>query len=160
MKTAFIDRDGTIIQNTAFINTPEQMIDRCFVRGAVKGMMNLQHHGWQLVVVTNQGGVGKGFLTEPTLREINAVLIGRLAERGIKLKNFRYCPHAPEDGCDCRKPSPGMLFRSVVEDYATLHESIMIGDDDRDMECGKLAGVRACYQVTKEEGWNAFDLSE
>lgn len=160
MKTAFIDRDGTIVQNSGFINSPQQMVQRPFVRLAIRGMQNLIDCGWQIIVVTNQGGVGAGFITESTLREINALLIGRLAERGIFLRNFRYCPHHPQAKCGCRKPLPGMLQLSAAEDDATLEESIMIGDDDCDIAAGQAAGVKATYRVGSEAGWEAFDLSK
>lgn len=158
MKTAFIDRDGTIIDNAGYVNTVEQMLAKRFVPGALEGMRRLRNLGYQIVIVSNQGGVGAGFLTEATLREINAALLGRLAEHGLYVRNFRYCPHHPEAKCGCRKPLPGMLQLAAAEDDATLCESIMIGDQDCDVVAGAAANVKLCFRVSPE-GWGDLDAT-
>lgn len=153
MKTAFIDRDGTIIENTGFVNTVEDLLAKRFTIGAISGMKSLRARGYQLVIVSNQSVVGIGVITEATLREINAALLGRLGEHGIYVRNFRYCPHAPEAGCACRKPMPGMLLDSALEDGAELSQSIMIGDQECDMEAGKRAGVKRTILVPSSGSW-------
>jgi D-glycero-D-manno-heptose 1,7-bisphosphate phosphatase len=152
---AFLDRDGTIIDQTnGYINYPEQMACVDFLPGAVDAIRRLQENGYQLHVVTNQGGVGAGFLSETSLAQIHMVLWDRLRDLGVHLQSIKSCKHKPDAGCECRKPKPGMILEIAHRFDVDLHRSIMIGNDVTDVQAGQAAGC-ASYLLTR---WDALDL--
>jgi D-glycero-D-manno-heptose 1,7-bisphosphate phosphatase len=153
---AFLDRDGTIVdQSGGFLNNVDQMGAAPFLTGAVDAMRRLQEIGYQLHVVTNQGGVGMGYLTELTLCEMHLVLFDRLKHEGVNLSSIKSCQHRPDAGCDCRKPKPGMLLSIAQRFQIDLGRSIMIGNDATDVTAGVAAGCKS-YLLTD---WQSLDLS-
>jgi D-glycero-D-manno-heptose 1,7-bisphosphate phosphatase len=159
---AFLDRDGTITdQSGGFLNTPEQMQAVPFMPGAVEALKRLQALGYQLHVVTNQGGVGAGYVTEFTLCEMHLVLFDRLKAQGVHLSSIKSCKHKPDAGCECRKPKPGMLHSISQRFSIDLSRSVMIGNDPTDVQAGDAAGCRRSYLLTPERGWKELmDLYE
>jgi histidinol-phosphate phosphatase family protein len=156
-RAAFLDRDGTIFENQGFVNTEADARGMPFVPGAVGKIQQLESLGFAPVIITNQGGVGRGFLTEETLGKITDVLACRLYIWGIRAPTF-YCPHDPDAGCACRKPKPGLILRAAEELDLDISASIMIGDRQSDVDAGKAAGCQASYLLGPER-WAAFDLS-
>jgi len=153
---AFLDRDGTIIdQSSGFLNNVDQMRFVDFLPGAVDALRRLQAIGYQLHVVTNQGGVGAGFLTELVLCEMHLVLFERLNSEGVHLSSIKSCKHKPDAGCNCRKPKPGMLHSIAQRFEIDLPNSIMIGNDVTDVAAGNAAGCRS-YLLSR---WQDLDLS-
>jgi len=115
-RTAFLDRDGTIIEDLGYLGDPERIH---FIPGAIEAMRVLRAAGYRLVLVTNQAGVARGLITEGDVRRVNDRLRQLLAEAGVLLDAIYYCPHHAEVGppeyrlaCDCRKPGPGMVERA------------------------------------------------
>ncbi len=157
LRAAFLDRDGTIFENQGFVNTVEDA--RCvpWVPGVMGVICRLENLGYKPVIITNQGGVGRGFLTEETLGEITEVLALRMSSWTQPPPTF-YCPHDPDAGCACRKPKPGLILRAAEELDLDISASIMIGDQQSDVDAGKAAGCRASYLLGPER-WAAFDLS-
>jgi D-glycero-D-manno-heptose 1,7-bisphosphate phosphatase len=152
---AFLDRDGTITdQSGGFLNTPEQMAAVPFMPGAIDALKRLQGLGYQLHVVTNQGGVGAGFITDYCLAEMHLVLFDRLQAEGVRLSSIKACKHKPDAGCGCRKPRPGLLLAQALRFGLDLPNSIMIGNDPTDVQAGQRAGCRS-YLLTR---WDALDL--
>lgn len=160
-KAAFLDRDGTIIEQTEFVNTPEQMVAAPLLPGVIEGLKALQAAGFVLIIVTNQGGVTKGFLTEGTLVRMHRVLCERLEKEGVQIWSVRHCPHywEPHEAplCVCRKPFPGMLTFMRDRYGLEMRASIMIGDQDIDVQAGKAAGCGRAYKLSS---WAAFDLEK
>lgn len=153
---AFLDRDGTIVdQSGGYLNNVDQMRAVDFLPGAVDALRRLQEIGYQLHVVTNQGGVGAGYLNELTLCEMHLVLYERLQNEGVRLSSIKSCKHKPDAGCECRKPKPGMLLSTAKRFDVDLARSIMIGNDATDVEAGVAAGC-ASYLLTR---WQDLDLS-
>jgi len=149
---AFLDRDGTIIEDVHYLPDPGEIR---LLPGAAEGMSLLREAGYRLICVTNQSGVARGILTERKLHEIHATLQRMLAERGVALDDVYYCPHLPEGAvaayareCDCRKPKPGMLIRAAEEHGIALAGSVLIGDSERDIEAGRAAGCRTVRIVS------------
>jgi D-glycero-D-manno-heptose 1,7-bisphosphate phosphatase len=129
---AFLDRDGTIIEDPGYLRDPEGIQ---FIPGAIDALQALQRAGYRLVLVTNQAGVARGLLTEDDVRRVNERLTALLAEAGVHLDRIYYCPHHPEYGppeyrreCDCRKPRPGMVHRAVRDLGLDPSRSVAIGD--------------------------------
>ena len=135
--TAFLDRDGTIIEDLGYLGDPERIH---FIPGAIDAMRALRAAGYRLVLVTNQAGVARGLITEEDVRRVNDRLRQLLAETGVVLDAIYYCPHHAEIGppayrlaCDCRKPGPGMVERARQDLGVNPARSVIIGDHGSDM---------------------------
>lgn len=139
-RLALLDRDGTIIVDKVYLSDPDGI---AFAPGAIEGMRLLRDAGFALVLITNQSGIARGFFDAATLKRIHDRLVSMLAAEGLRLEAIYVCPHQPGDGCDCRKPAPGMLRRAMRELGFGPDEAVMIGDSDADMGAAEAAGVRA-----------------
>ena len=135
-RTAFLDRDGTIIEDLGYLGDPERIH---FIPGAIEAMRALRGAGYRLVLVTNQAGVARGLITEGDVRRVNDRLRQLLAETGVVLDAIYYCPHHAEIGppeyrlaCDCRKPGPGMVERARQDLGVNPARSVIIGDHGSD----------------------------
>ena len=135
----FLDRDGTLIEDVGFPRDPELVR---LVDGAAAALRRLAAANLCLVVVSNQSGIGRGLITVDEARSVHERFIGLIADEGIVLDGSKYCPHPPEAGCDCRKPSPGMLLEAARDLRLDLGRSFMIGDKVSDVEAGERAGCR------------------
>jgi KDO2-lipid IV(A) lauroyltransferase len=129
---AFLDRDGTIIEDPGYLRDPEKIQ---FIPGSIDALRDLQRAGYRLVLVSNQAGVARGLLSETDVRRVNDRLSTLLAEAGVRLDGVYYCPHHPDYGppeyrrdCDCRKPRPGMVQRATRDLNLDPSRSVVIGD--------------------------------
>ena len=138
--TVFLDRDGTINREVHYLSDPDQLE---LLPGAAEGLRALCQAGHTLVVVSNQSPIGRGVFTEDRLREINARLSNMLAAEGVTISGWYWCPHTPEDNCDCRKPAPGMFLRARDEMGVILEKSWIVGDRLGDLRAGRAVGSRA-----------------
>lgn len=152
VKAVFLDRDGTVIEDVGYPRDPEQVR---LLPGAAEALERLRRAGFALVVVSNQSGIGRGLVTEEEAAAVHRRFVSALAERGIELAGAFYCPHAPADGCSCRKPSPELLRRAADELHLDLECSFMVGDKDSDVEAGRRAGCAAVLIASTGDGWNA-----
>jgi len=138
-RAVFLDRDGTIARDVHYCRRVEDFEILPTVPQAIR---QLNECGFEVVVVTNQSGVARGYFTEETLLQIHQHMRQELAEYGARVDAIYYCPHHPDDMCDCAKPRPGLLLRAAEELGIDLRRSFMIGDAVRDIEAGKTAGCR------------------
>ena len=146
IKAVFLDKDGTLIEDVPYNVDPERIQ---LTRGAVEGLKLLHAAGYQLIVITNQSGVARGYFPESALLAVEERSRQLLAEIGVSLAGFYYCPHHP-DGvvpelaitCSCRKPEPGMLFHAADKHGIDIPESWFVGDILNDVEAGRRAGCR------------------
>ena len=156
-KTIFIDRDGTINKRppkAQYVQKPEDFI---WLNRAEEGIALLKKKGYRVLLVSNQPGIARGALTEKTLDEIHKKMQEDLRkDEGCEIDDLFVCPHNWDDGCDCRKPKPGMFYQAQKKYSLNLHNCIMIGDDERDIEAGNAAGC-TCFQVTDEN--SLFDIA-
>ncbi len=135
----FVDRDDTLMVDVSYCNDPEKVE---LLPLAAEGLSLLSGAGFVIVVVTNQSGLGRGYFTEKDLQEVNERLRAELRALGADYDALYYCPHKPDDGCNCRKPSPGLILRAASEQDLDLASSYTIGDREWDIEAGKAAGTR------------------
>lgn len=135
----FVDRDDTLMVDVKYCDNPELVQ---LMPGAAEGLRSLRKAGYKIVVITNQSGVGRGLFSLETLQKVNEKLRSDLRERGADYDALYYCPHTPEDGCDCRKPKPGLLLRAARELGIDLSSSYVIGDRELDIQAGRAAGTR------------------
>jgi len=135
----FLDRDGTIIKHVDYPRDPE-LVE--LMPGAGLVLSELRSLGYLLVLVSNQSGIGRGLITREEAKMVHEEVVRQLAVHNVQLHAALYCPHAPADGCSCRKPSPGLLLQAAREAHVDLSRSIMIGDKLIDVAAGRLAGCR------------------
>lgn len=135
-----LDRDGVInVDSPAYIKDADEWIP---IAGALDAIARLKREGWLVGVCSNQAGIGRGILSEGALARIHQRMAERLAEHGAALDGLRYCPHHPDDGCDCRKPRPGMLLSLMSELHADPAQTLFVGDQMKDLAAARAAGCR------------------
>jgi D-glycero-D-manno-heptose 1,7-bisphosphate phosphatase len=142
----FIDKDGTLIENVPY-NVDPHKIRLC--EGAIEGLKLLQSVNHQLIVITNQSGIARGYFAESALDVVETRLQELLQPHHLRLDGFYYCPHHPSGtvapyaiDCQCRKPRPGLLYQAAQEQAIDLAQSWFIGDILNDIEAGRAAGCR------------------
>lgn len=144
-KAVFLDRDGTVIEEKDFIRTPEEIE---FVPGSIEAIKLLRNLGYKIVVVSNQSGIGRGILTEKIVTDVNASFLRRLEDEDAAADALYFCPHHPDDNCDCRKPKTGMIERAVGELGLDLENAVVIGDKLADVKLGKNIGATTVLVLT------------
>ena len=136
----FVDRDGVINQNLAeYVRSWEAF---SFLPGARGALRRLHEAGWPTVVVTNQSGVGRGVLPLEQVAEIHERMRAAIEEAGGRVAAVMLCPHHPDEGCDCRKPAPGLLREAAELLSIDLARSWMVGDHPTDAAAARAAGCR------------------
>lgn len=137
-RAIFFDRDGTLNVERNYVHTPREWE---WIPGAVEALSRAAALGFRTVIVTNQSGVGRGYYDRGAVESLHAWVAGALAERGVAVGGFYYCPHLEADRCDCRKPAPGMLVRAAKELNIDLSRSYLIGDKMADVDAARAAGA-------------------
>lgn len=141
-----LDRDGVINADSPnYIKSPDEWIA---LPGSLTAIARLNQTGLSVVVATNQSGVGRGYYSLQTLAAIHEKMQRELQTAGGHIDRIYYCPHTPEDGCDCRKPKPGMLHQIQAEFPTQFNQAVMVGDSLRDIQAAHQAGCRAVLVKT------------
>ncbi len=148
-KAVFIDRDGTIAKDVPYCSRPE---DFELLPGAAAGIKLLKANGFKVIVITNQSGIARGYFSEETLARIHQKMREELAQYDACVDAIYYCPHHPDDDCDCRKPKPKLVLQAARDLDIDLRRSYVIGDSEMDVQLAKQAGCAAAVQVTQEAG--------
>jgi len=145
-KAIFLDRDGVINEvltdRVKFVNKPHELY---FLPGVPEAIKKLNSYFDFIFVVTNQGGVGLGFMKENQLKTIHDHMIAELEKEGATIHDVAYCPHKPKAGCDCRKPNSKMIMDLGKKYDIDLSRSYMVGDTDTDIIAGKKAGTKGVF---------------
>ena len=136
-RLALLDRDGTLIEHIPYLKDPEQVR---LLPGTWEGLLSLRQQGYGLVMVSNQSGVGRGYFGVAEVEAVNARMQELLGAGGVQLDLLLYCPHAPEAGCECRKPAPGMARQASSQLGVSLAEGLVVGDSDCDMGLAQQLG--------------------
>ena len=147
MKLLILDRDGVINQDSDdYIKTLDEWIP---IPGAIAAIARLSKAGWTVAVATNQSGLARGYYNLATLEAMHARLRQLVAEQGGELGLIVHCPHGPDDGCECRKPKPGMLRQIAAHYHTNLTGIWFVGDSS-----GDLAAAQAvdCQPVLVKTG--------
>jgi D,D-heptose 1,7-bisphosphate phosphatase len=137
-RAVFLDRDGTLIEYVPYLSNPDQVR---LIPGAGESLKALKNAGFHLVLITNQSGIGRGFYHERDYETVINRLTELLGEFDVILDGVEFCPHTPEDSCNCRKPAIGMAENAVAKLGISLASSFMIGDNRSDMEFGSAIGA-------------------
>ena len=163
-KAIFLDRDGVLIRERGDYNYKTEDIE--LVPGIATALQKLAKQGFIFIVITNQGGIGKGLYRHRRVKEIHADLKDFFSGFGVNILEFYYCPHHPEKGfpgerpelkinCDCRKPKTGMVQRAVAELNIDLAQSWFVGDTTTDVQTAKNAGIKSILLRTGYGGTDA-----
>jgi D-glycero-D-manno-heptose 1,7-bisphosphate phosphatase len=146
-RAIFLDRDGTLVHPRHYPSRPAELL---LYSGIGPELRRLQLAGFQLIVVTNQAGLARGYFGAADLDRMHAHLARELARLDVRVDAIYHCPHHPAGiipalaiECECRKPQPGMLLRAAAERGIDLWRSWIVGDILDDVEAGKRAGCRA-----------------
>jgi D-glycero-D-manno-heptose 1,7-bisphosphate phosphatase len=143
----FLDRDGTLNEDTGYVHRVEEFR---WLPGAIGAVRRLNAAGYYVFVVTNQSGVARGLFDEMAVRDLHGWMNEELRRAGAHIDDIRYCPHHPEApiaayraACPCRKPAPGMILDLMRSWPVIAQASIAIGDKERDAAAGRAAGIAA-----------------
>ena len=150
-RAVFLDRDGTIIEDTGYVAGQERVE---FLPRSSQAVKLLNENGFRVIVISNQAGVARGYYSEADVRETNRYIQSTLAGQGAIIDRFYYCPHHIEGivdkyrrECYDRKPNPGMIERGKSDYRVDLEESFVVGDRYSDIEAGLRAGCRTVLLI-------------
>jgi len=137
-RLVLLDRDGTIIVERGYPKDPAEVE---LIPGAAAAIRQLRSLGLPVVVISNQSGVGRGYMTRDDVERVNARVAELLAAEGTALDAVYFCPHAPADGCTCRKPGRDLLDRAAADLGGELSRSFFVGDKKDDVDAGRNVGA-------------------
>jgi len=156
-RVVFLDRDGVINEDNGYVYKIEDFI---FKDGVFDSLKRLQDLGYKLIVVTNQSGIGRGYYSEEEFLKLTSFMKDEFKKNGIKIDKVYYCPHKPEDNCECRKPKNKMFKDAIKEFDIDPKLSWMIGDKPSDIEAAKRSGIENTVFIGKDkEGIAKFQLN-
>ena len=142
MKLVILERDGTLNalpEGDDFVATPDDWLP---LPGALEAVARINRLGWHAVVATNQPGLGRGLFDVATLNAVHAKMHRLLSAAGGRIDAVFYCPHAPGEACNCRKPAPG-LFEQICERYGLgATDVLVVGDNAEHLQAGAALGAR------------------
>jgi len=141
-RALFLDRDGTIIEDTGYIRDPDQVR---LLPGAASALKALRENGWKLIVISNQSGIGRGLISVADAQAVHQRFLDLMSDAGVTITGSYFCPHAPNEGCNCRKPSPFLLQKASLEHSIDLSKSYMVGDRENDILSGRNAGCTTIW---------------
>jgi D-glycero-D-manno-heptose 1,7-bisphosphate phosphatase len=153
-RAVFLDRDGTLIADLDYPREPDRVR---LLDGVGAGLRGLRDAGFALVVISNQSGIGRGIIDPAEAKAVHERFITVLGAEQVQLDAVCYCPHAPWEGCDCRKPQPTMLLRAAADLGVSLADSFMVGDKLSDARAGRRAGCRTILLAEAEADADAAD---
>ncbi|MGD9022899.1 MAG: D-glycero-beta-D-manno-heptose 1,7-bisphosphate 7-phosphatase [Deltaproteobacteria bacterium] len=156
MKIVFVDRDGVINRDRPdYVKTWSEFE---FLPGSLDALRLLTHDGYLIIVVTNQSAINRGMVAEAAVQEIHTKMMAAVDEFGGTIEAVYYCPHIPDDRCNCRKPEAGLIYRAQADLGLNLSKACMIGDSLRDIQCARRAGCGRVILVRTGHGTQAEAL--
>ena len=144
-KAVFLDRDGVINRDSAdYIKNLEEFV---FLPGSLPAICKLSSSGYRVFVVSNQSGLARSFIDPADLENIHRYLRESVQNAGGKIQDIYFCPHHPDERCECRKPRTGLIQRAAFEYEIDLPTAVMVGDKLTDIQCAQNAGCKRAYWV-------------
>lgn len=141
----WLDRDGTVVDDPGYLADPAGLV---LLPGAAGAVARLNRAG-TVILVTNQSGIGRGYMSRADVDAVNAALVRELARAGARLDRVEVCPHAPDEACDCRKPRPGLVERGRAA-LGPFDREVVIGDKRADLELARATGCESVLVRTGE----------
>lgn len=153
-KAIFLDRDGVINVEKNYVYKSEEFE---FITGLFDSLRELQKAGFLLFIITNQSGIGRGYYTIQDFNILTSWMLEQFKKEGIAISQVEFCPHSPDEICECRKPKTGMIDAILKNFSIDLENSWLIGDKDADIQCAKSANIKNAIQV---KSGHSFDESK
>ena len=155
-----LDRDGVLNIDKDYLHKAEEVE---WIPGSREAIVWLNRQGFQVVVVTNQSGVARGYFTEDDVKKLHVWMADEVKKAGGEIAAFYYCPHLPgatvkqyDVDCSCRKPRPGMILQALADFNVQPDNAFLIGDSPRDVEAAEAAGVKGYLYA----GGSLLDLAQ
>jgi D-glycero-D-manno-heptose 1,7-bisphosphate phosphatase len=158
LNVVFIDRDGVINKDRP--DYVKKWSEFEFLPGSLDALKLLTINGYHIIVVTNQSVINRRIVTAAGLQEIHEKMTGAVTDHGSSIEAIYYCPHVPEDGCNCRKPKPGLIYQAQSDYGLDLSRTCMIGDSLKDIWCARRAGCSRVILVRTGHGKEADRLCQ
>jgi len=159
IRTIFLDRDGVINKETKYLYKIE---DFKFINGVFNTCIYLQNLGYDIIIITNQSGISRGYFKESDYKEITKWMLNQFLINNIKILDIYHCPHNSESKCNCRKPQPGMFLNAKENHNIDMSLSWAIGDKETDISAAHNAGivntilVRSGHQIDEKNSRAKF----
>lgn len=147
-KVVILDRDGTINKDKCYVHTKENFN---LIEGTIKALKKLQED-YLLFIFTNQSGIGRGYYKEEEFHKLNEYMLKMFEKEGIKIHAIGYCPHSPEENCDCRKPKTGAVLPLLKGHNIDQENSYVIGDKTSDIKLAENLGMKSVLVLTGKAG--------
>ena len=139
MKLLILDRDGVINQESnEFIKSPDEWLP---IKGSIEAISRLSQAGYYIVVISNQSGIGRELFSADKLSQIHLKMINEVQQHGGKIQSIFFCPHHPDDDCECRKPKIGLYQELAERLNVSFNDVYSVGDSLRDLQAAKTAGA-------------------
>ncbi len=143
-KFVVLDRDGVLNKDPGYVHKLE---DFELYPDVIEGL-NLLKNNFKFIIITNQSGIGRGYFKKEHMHEFNNHMLNELKKHGIKIEKVYFCPHTPEENCNCRKPNITFIKQAEKKFNINLKESFVIGDHPSDIELGKNTNCKTIYLLT------------
>ncbi len=154
-KAIFLDRDGVINKKPPRGEYVKSWKEFEFLPGTIEALRILCQRDYDIFIVTNQAGIGRGLMDINDLELIHQKMIEELKKNGVDIRGIYYCSHEMNENCQCRKPKPGLLLRAAKEHNLDLTRAVFVGDDNRDLAAGNQVG---CKVILIKPGKNLLDI--
>jgi D-glycero-D-manno-heptose 1,7-bisphosphate phosphatase len=146
LKLVILGRDGVLNEfREGHVTAPEEWVP---IPGAMEAVARINHAGWHVVVATNQSGIGRGMIDMSAVNAVHARMHRELQVQGGRIDAVFFCPHTPEDQCDCRKPKPGLLQDILLRYGLSAAQVPLVGDTLRDLQAAHAAGCEPHLVLT------------
>jgi D-glycero-D-manno-heptose 1,7-bisphosphate phosphatase len=152
-KTVFLDRDGVI--NADSPDYIKRWAEFTFIPGSLEALARLARNGFSVIVITNQSAINRRLMALTELESMHRRLCQAVLASGGRITDIFYCPHRPDEGCDCRKPKPGLILAAGERYGIDLSRTVMVGDSARDILAGQAAGCGRTVLVETGNGTTA-----
>ena len=158
-KTIFLDRDGVINKEVGYLYKIKEFE---FIDGIFEACLSLINLNYQIIIISNQSGISRGYYTEDDYQKITKWMISQFKKKGVLIIDTYHCPHSPNSDCNCRKPKPGMFLNSNKKHSISFKNSWMIGDKETDIIAANKAGinktilVRSGHEINESKSMATF----
>jgi len=154
-KTIFLDRDGVInVDSPLYIKSWDEFV---FIPGSLEALKILNEKKVAVILITNQSIINRGMVPQNVLKHIFLMMNSEIESSGGKITDIFYCPHTPEEGCACRKPLPGLIQKAQEKYEIDISESVMVGDNAKDILCARNAGCGTAILIKTGNGRQAAE---
>ena len=144
MKVFFVDRDGVINKEIGYLHEISKFK---YIEGTIDGLKYIRSKGYEIILITNQSGIGRGFYSVEQFTKLNNWMLEDLKNKGIDILDVFFCPHSPDDCCQCRKPNPGLFLDAQKKFGINMNSSWSIGDKETDIKAASRAGIKKTILV-------------